>query len=178
MGNPTEIDLQPFCSTDKTRPSLLQPFTHGPWSYATDGRILVRVPRREGAVCQGPFEPPPRFKLDAHLWVSFPHEEEPIALPELPQKLRQMRECPWCRGTGNDDRATCEECDGEGHIQETVRVAVGEMHFAAHYVALVKALPDVRFFLPLQRTGTTLHAATFTFSGEGRGVLMPMRTND
>lgn len=39
------IDLKPFCGTDETRPYLLKPFSFEDRTYATDGRIMVRVPR-------------------------------------------------------------------------------------------------------------------------------------
>lgn len=40
--------LQTFCSTDLTRPNLQQPFTINGDTYATDGRIVIKVPAVEG----------------------------------------------------------------------------------------------------------------------------------
>lgn len=39
-------DLTPFCSPD--RPELNRPFSDGPFSYATNGHVLLRVPRLAG----------------------------------------------------------------------------------------------------------------------------------
>jgi len=41
------VDLQPFChAADGTHPLLESPWSRGSWTYATDGSILVRVPKR------------------------------------------------------------------------------------------------------------------------------------
>ncbi|GGC68324.1 hypothetical protein [Chelatococcus reniformis] len=40
------IDLRPFCGHDFTRPMLMKPWSRGDHTYAADGAILVRVPRR------------------------------------------------------------------------------------------------------------------------------------
>jgi len=42
------MDLQRFCGTDETRPYLLKPFTRCGKTYATDGRIVVRIPPQDG----------------------------------------------------------------------------------------------------------------------------------
>ena len=41
----TPEDLQRFCSDDESRPSICHPFSQEKWTYATDGRLLIRVPR-------------------------------------------------------------------------------------------------------------------------------------
>src|SRR5258708_6966312 len=41
------VDLQPFChAADGTHPLLESPWSLGSWTYATDGSILGRVPKR------------------------------------------------------------------------------------------------------------------------------------
>lgn len=42
------IDLTPFCAVDTLYEALHAPFAHGAYSYASDGRIMLRVPRRDG----------------------------------------------------------------------------------------------------------------------------------
>ena len=37
-------ELQPFCSTDEARPYLHKPWTRDGYTYATDGRIMIKVP--------------------------------------------------------------------------------------------------------------------------------------
>ena len=42
------IDLAKFCSRDAGRISSIgTPWTVGEWTYATDGHIAIRVPRRD-----------------------------------------------------------------------------------------------------------------------------------
>ena len=41
------IDLKPFCSREVGREYLRQPFSFGEWTYATNGYVMVRVPRRD-----------------------------------------------------------------------------------------------------------------------------------
>lgn len=38
------IDLAPFCSRDQSRAVMCRPCTDGEHTYATDGRIAIRVP--------------------------------------------------------------------------------------------------------------------------------------
>ena len=40
----TALDLQPFCCT--SRHQIMQPFSIGAFTFATDGVVCVRVPRR------------------------------------------------------------------------------------------------------------------------------------
>ena len=42
----TPIDLKKFCSKDRKRPPIRKPFSQRGWTYATDGCIAIRVPRR------------------------------------------------------------------------------------------------------------------------------------
>jgi hypothetical protein len=46
------IDLKPFCDKGSFR-GLEAPFTVGDWTYATDGHICIRVPRRADAPERG-----------------------------------------------------------------------------------------------------------------------------
>jgi hypothetical protein len=101
--------LQPFCSTDKSRVGIVAPFTKGGWTYATNGRIMIRVPAIPGVedrpgtpinpekvlpgreVCGTPVELPPG-------WGNFPVN---------------IKTCKRCGGGGRTIR--CRHCDGEGH---------------------------------------------------------------
>jgi hypothetical protein len=43
---PMKIDLTPFCaSPDANRCQIERPWSRGKWTYATDGKIVVRIPR-------------------------------------------------------------------------------------------------------------------------------------
>lgn len=164
-----EIDLQPFCGTCKHRPAIRLPFSHREWTYATDGAILLRVARRSHPLCAEGLKPPSWENVEG-LLAAFPHEAMPVEIGELPETLWRERECAWCQGVDDD----CEECDGAGKLIVDIGHDVAGVSFAARYLALVKALPDVRFYLPVYRAETSPHAATFYFTG-GCGVLMPRR---
>ena len=44
----TTEQLQAFCSTDPMRPDLTKPFARAGFTWATDGRVLVRVATIDG----------------------------------------------------------------------------------------------------------------------------------
>ena len=102
------IDLKQFCS-DETRPRIAEPWSDGNYSYATDGHILIRVPRRkdvrdakdvpDGAIEIERFEN--IFKQEPKKWF-------PIGKIKL-EKI----ECNKCEGTGL--AYTCPECGGKGY---------------------------------------------------------------
>jgi hypothetical protein len=58
----TKEDLQRFCSTDETRPNLLEPWSQGDFSYAADGYTIIRVPRLSNV------EDRQRLQLEAFIW--------------------------------------------------------------------------------------------------------------
>ena len=110
--------LQLFCSEDDMRYALSAPFTVGEFTYATDGMIMVWVPKMEGM--EG-HENAPRGSLEtvtgqvpAEAW-----DGEFFKLPKLP--LWSHREpCDECDGEGEsyckhcDNRGECKACGGDG----------------------------------------------------------------
>lgn len=107
----TTLNLSKFCSLDPTRVVLNQPFTWGPWTYATDGRILVRVPARgdEPAPLQGC---PTADNVEGLLNNAQPMPE-PVTL-RLPEKLWEDLPCPICKGKGK--ASACPTCEGSGEV--------------------------------------------------------------
>jgi hypothetical protein len=107
----TNEQLQKFCSKDETRPGITQPFTDGEWTYATDGRMMIRVPVTEPV--------PWRESQPKNAYTLIPDRAgmTPCELPpgwqarELP-----MRDCKECDGDGKD-RIECDECKGECVIE-------------------------------------------------------------
>jgi hypothetical protein len=67
-------DLMPFCST--YRETMLLPFTHGPWTYASDGRIIVRIPALDTV--------PPRDHQPKDPEKAIPASSAGLTLAELP----------------------------------------------------------------------------------------------
>lgn len=170
------IDLSPFVSKDESRPSICAPFSIGEWTYATDGRILIRVPRRED-VPENPSAPQKATTLiptDVGPFVPLPEfEEYPLHL------LDNEKECQACEGhgyiacptCGNEER--CEVCYGSGMLDNAppyVAVQIGEHHFSNHYLTLLKGLPNVKIAVNEKEESP----AAFQFDG-GAGCLMPMR---
>lgn len=125
-------DLQPFCSVDPWRHSLAAPFPRGGHIFATNGRILIRVPaageladlpERAGSppnpadcipAADGyqPVEVPPG-------WESFKEDSAPC---ETCQGAGIVKKCRNCDGSGEvtclecGHEEDCKDCDGEGIV--------------------------------------------------------------
>lgn len=187
MLNPQE--LIPFCSTDETRPSLRQPYTRGGYTYATDGRIAVRVPAIDGIPdrvpaidgipdverapdCEGVFRT--LTPTDA------PWQPIPTDLPELPDG----HECPECNGRAevrwsyrdkdgdkHERSFECPVCDGDGVIEgRPVPMPWQGLTLDARRVAKFAALPGPVEF---QAPSDPYEPVRVRFNG-GIGLFMPM----
>lgn len=116
-------DLQKFCSSDGTRYKLSTPFSIEDYTYACDGRIIIRVPAiaeaRRDNVPEGVANvmPPPgddwREVEYPPGWESF---EAPTKKCESCNGVGKIPECRKCDGTGECDHCgeTCCRCDGTG----------------------------------------------------------------
>lgn len=97
--------LRGFCEAPSAR-FLHNPFTIGPYSYASNGHIAVRVPALADVSAR-----PAEVKNDLER-LPWPDESTPWeSLPELPAA---SHECPFCEGRGRV--VTCFECIGEGSV--------------------------------------------------------------
>jgi hypothetical protein len=167
------IDLQKYCGSDKFRSYLNRPFSTDDFTYATDGRIMVRVDRL-------PFDPPsttfawdaPFKGMDTALFGPLPHKT--IAPFPLPTE----EDCPSCDGRGvehdcPDCSCDCEDCDGVGLInaEPEISTTVRGGTFNLKYVALMLELPNVL----VQTNRTDMEGPLlFKFDG-GIGAIMPRR---
>jgi len=104
--------LRDFCSVDETRWELLSPFTQGEHSFATDGRLVVRVPRLEGVSTE------PRKADAAKLFLPDRGRLPVVEFPPRWQALPELwDECQSCGGTAKQkERVKCAECDGTGSV--------------------------------------------------------------
>lgn len=103
-----QAELCVFCDPDS--PSKCGPFSYGEYTYATNGHILVRIPRladvpewealNEKAARM--FDPLDYAALAGRL----------IAIPEFQQP--EQPPCGPCGGTGKAE--ICPECDGDGEV--------------------------------------------------------------
>lgn len=166
------IDLKPFCSTNPTRSVALgQPWSAGEFTYATDGRILVRVPSRAD-VPENPKAP--KTEHIVHLFDDNPHAGEFRHLPEFTKP--QITECESCKGSGQcecprcRDEHACGACDGTGKVEEKLPgVEFGSQFVSPHYLALLATLPNVT----MANGEANYEALSFRFDG-GDGRLMPL----
>jgi hypothetical protein len=102
--------LRTFCTTDDTRVNLLFPYTIGEFSYASDGRMMVRIPKIETD------EPIPGPQSSPRLFPT--HRTAAAELPPGWQELHgEENECEGCKGSGQRYPHTmCPDCKGEGTI--------------------------------------------------------------
>lgn len=171
-------DLQPFCSTDESRPQLLIPFSRGAYTYATDARILVRVSRIEDVGEEGGLD------LEAINAAASIEGREPFYTEDLTQwqEVPEIRGrafpacCSECaEGPRYEIKLNCPECKGtgvvEGFAPDQHEMRVGNRLAAWHYLKKIKALPNAEVSTEI---GTKLAPIIFRFTG-GVGLLMPLR---
>jgi hypothetical protein len=178
-ASPFEIDLQAFCVDDEmNRLYLRTPFSHGEFTYATNGAYAVRVARRPGVVeAEVPKAADVLDKYFARLAkaqfepadLSFPNETED----------QHKEECASCDGRGlehecPDCSCKCEDCDGSGEqtIAEKISISVFGNLFRLPFIRKIAALPSVEFAV-IPNYGAE-EPALFRFDG-GVAALMPMR---
>lgn len=169
------IDLKPFCGTDVYRSYLHQPFSQGDFTYATNGHICMRVPRREDAPEQDKVNP------SAMPWDKA-QDFAPLPMLTLPEKSTDIRECDECYDGYEHDcpdcECICEACHGTNQIDfdsdEKMSVDLFGIPFALRYVRLLMTLPGVQISLVQMPTFDAAKGLAFRFEG-GDGLLMPLR---
>lgn len=122
-------ELKKFCGRDKYRSYLLEPFSRGEHTYATDGNILIRIPRLAeiGEVTGAP-------NTEKIFNENFKGIEGATSVPIAPQadlkrcrtcdRTGKVTECSECGGDGALEcdlghEHECEDCDGTGYIAST-----------------------------------------------------------
>jgi hypothetical protein len=197
-----EIDLKPFCSKDTDRNSITTPFSQGEYTFATDGYIMVRVPRRpkvEARKNAPNAAGMPSFALDGE-WLPIPDIDKEASEPCLhcQEKGKVARkDCPECDGEGTLEidgdyhtyTVTCKSCDGEGTIETSddegdtlCPKCHGEKGVPATvFVPVGPQKFQVTYLKMLKALNAeicvpeTYDPARFRFDG-GDGLLMPMRS--
>lgn len=139
-----EIDLMKFCSSDIGLKKLGTPWTAGDWTYASDGRVMIRVPRRDEVTRR---DGPPMTN------IGWPHASlnDWEDLPLFPKT--EWKECHVCSGS----------------IRVDAPVKFGERYINSYYLELISTLPNVR----ASRAGRHAEPMMFRFDG-GEGQVMPM----
>ncbi len=165
------IDLKPFCSTDEFRPTLMQPWSRGAYTYATNGHILVRVARRDDV-------PENEEAPDVEKTVEKARLDEAsfVRLPLIDLPPEEKSECQACEGRGTehdcpDCTCDCEVCNGSGEESSDLNSSVGlfGIPFAMRNARLILSLPGVE----ISRPQGHLSPMPFRFEG-GIGMSMPL----
>ena len=169
-----DTDLTPFAKANPARPQFdtAGPWVAAGWMYATDGKLIVRVPaprRADGPPAAGGAVRPPA----AALFGTF----------DFAGRCTE----PWPRGslatvpdlwTPEGDPAVAAE-DGGGGGGDDAYAEVGPYRIALEHHRLIAALPCVRFVPPNEApTWSPAHPLRFAFSagdgGMGHGLVMGM----
>lgn len=160
--------LQPFCSTYEGRPRLQKPFSRGEFTYATNGHILVRVPRLP--------EVAEDFDAPA-VEVTFAAIDNAVALAPFPPALPEIKtvECGDCDEEGQavhdcpDCQCVCETCGGTHRYEPDTSISIAGAYFNLKYIRQIAALPHARFQVETPKDSPNY----FEFDG-GIGCVMPM----
>ena len=192
----TKDDLMKFCG-GPDRKAMSTPFSIGSFTYATNGHIMVRIPRLSD-ISERSDAP----NADGMIEKYFGYEYFP--LPDVsPIKMIPCRDCegtgrfkkcPECDGSGivefeNDSNSydftcktcngggkfkegeefDCEKCGGTGKIAERESIETSGRHYDKKYILLLKTLPDCKLAF-----AKNLDPAHFNFTG-GDGLIMALR---
>ena len=175
----TPLDIQPFCAAgDGFRAKeFSKPFSRGDYTYATDGTIAVRVPRRADVAVSEVGDALPGLFIGVEAI-----ECRPLARVELPKPKVETGSCRSCEGRGRehdcpDCQCICEDCNGSG-IEErdtiaSASVGIGKASISLANARRLLALSDVAIEEPSRKAGQMIR---FRFAG-GVGVVMLLSHN-
>ena len=157
-------DLQRFAAgEDETRIYISLPWSRGEFSYATNGHILVRVPRLAD-VDENPQAP------DAEKLLAETKQTEFIPVPVcvMPPDV----ECIYCGGKGyfingrGYPRDECLECNGTKKVRDISGMDVNGANFQTRYLAMIQGWE-------IAPNGPA--KAAWIRHGDAVGLLMPRR---
>lgn len=171
-----DIDLQQFCADPEwnagARLDMTKPWIDGRWRYATDARILVRIPADEARK--------PDTVPDA---ASIFHDFDPTPcthqLPSWDGSIYEYEDpCdyPQCHGGKiSGGKRSCKVCDGKGWTPESMDTTVEfqDFNFGGGYMRKIRVLPGVKGYVKPWEVGGQKHGQLqFVFDNGGQGVLM------
>lgn len=160
------VDLQRFCFCEKedgwARKAITQPWSEGGYTYASQGHILLRVPRLDNIPENS--EAPKISGGDLAGWL----EKEPVAgwHPVPVCKVEKIK-CPDCNGQKELYGGPCEDCDGTGEVIDDDGVQVGDAWFTNWLLEMLNDLPNCEIGV-----NDKLNPCRIRFDG-GDGLLMP-----
>lgn len=191
MGKETHV-LERFCHPNRN--PLDKPFSQGEYSYATDGKIAIRIKRLSwiGELAKAPkMDCLPWNHKNVKTWSAWPHYDiSKVCKCGTCGGTGIIQACPECDGEGsislesdyNRYDFTCKTCDGKGDLPGdlaggtpcemcdrtgrdlTQTVAYGAGHIAISLLEKIKTLPEIQ----LSDVGDGIAPFMFVFrSGEG-----------
>ena len=162
--------LKTFCAHDGERLTINRPFSQDSWTYATDGRMIIRVPRMADVP---EYDDSPK-EIDARVFAAHPITGNWFKIPDgLSDKPNK---CDNCKGSGKfqcdcENIHDCGKCDGSGNSPKETAIKVGSQ-FAGHLLLKrLTGLPNVEICNGKEK----LSALGIRFDG-GEGRLMPIKT--
>ncbi len=169
------IGLELFCSAD--RDELSEPFSVGTHTYASNGHICIRVPRRADVQeLKATSEASKRILDGVSKFFRDGVHYRALAPFDLPPE--EDEPCGFCNGRGTehacpDCTCECANCnDGKVSSDERLSVGINGAPFAAHYVRMLLALPGLQVNeANWKKRGQRGCVLQFRFDG-GDGVLM------
>lgn len=195
MGPSEQLEwIKRFCGKEKSfNYRIKEPAVYGGYLYATDGRILIRMP------CDGPNTPDDqekKFPDMSGFFKEFPAVEEIIAKDDTKADCSECGgdgktsvDCVECRGTGDvfcptcEGEMNCKACGGNGFMAGSsvcpacngegggMRGWFGNRLLDWQYRRMLEALPGLK----CQTSGAPGDNMYFMFGG-GDGIIAPMRT--
>ena len=188
-------DLKKFCSTG--REFLEEPFSQGEFTYATDGKIAIRVNKIDGIedVISAPNMKKLNWDHGKHKdWVSLPdYSQDGAQVCSECKGNKHFKDCPECCGHGdvyvnndfNEYLCCCKTCNGNGSIPSSegdaceaccgtgfvaIPVEFGPGHISSSLLNKIKILPGVL----LSQSGDGHEPFKFVFD-DGCGLIMPTK---
>lgn len=174
-----KIDLDRYCSKESSS-NLSRPFSHGEFTYASNGAIAVRVPRHAA-----PLAAEGQLEAALHLERLFGGTEDAELKPfkiTLPAP-KAPGECDSCDGTGHahpdcpDCECACNDCDGNGFFEESRRIRINRsIDLDEKLLRLMLELGQVAIACTDLAVHHGLCPIRFRFEG-GDGLIMPKFAN-
>lgn len=194
-----DVMIELAVMTDNVREHYLTPWSRGEYSYATDGRMMMRAQRlnefQDRATNDGASTTADSLAMapTGPTWYDVPAD-----LPPAPGPCPRCHgagdvKCEACRGDGEVDwefrhdgrvydmKASCPICDGDGRVEcnpcagrgraDEPGIEVGPALINPRYLRLLAGLPGCRL-APVDGWAPV----AFEFDGgRGRGAVMPVR---
>lgn len=180
-------DLMKFCAVGRGGLyDMSRPWAIGQHWYATDSRILIRIPAPGEPDTQGNFPRAHPFPWDETMeWLPLIHARELDVTTECPECERPCPECGqsgWiqdsgvcmtcdtCRGSGIVVLPNCHMCHGDGNMPY---VAYGDAILHPRYHHMIASLPRAEW---ARWGGMDISGIAFRFDG-GQGFCMGVVIN-